>query len=91
MNYEANKMYIVKTESDLEGKSPMKIIGYATGKPEDIMQFYDDKKMYKIELQEATIENITPKKVETRKEMINEKRTLEERLKELNNNLGVKK
>ncbi|MBR9702796.1 hypothetical protein GOV10_02055 [Candidatus Woesearchaeota archaeon] len=74
--------YAVQTEGDCEGRST-RTLGYATGEPEDIKEFYDGQKMYKIWLNEVKIYSIDSEASGRRKHLEKEISGLEEKLEQL--------
>ena len=74
--------YKVTTEGDCEGRTT-KILGYATGNPADIKEYYDDQKQYEIRLEAITIVSITDKSAIRKRELLEEKQKLEARLAEI--------
>ena len=81
------KAYLVYTQGDVEGKGPSSLLGVATGNESDIKDFYDDRKMYSITLSPVNIQNVTPDTISERKRLIQERKDLELRLKELDKKL----
>ena len=79
-------VYKVTTQGDVEGRTT-ETLGYATGDPNDIKAFFDDKKYYDISLQEIQIENVTPQAVIERKNLIARKKELELELKRINSKI----
>ena len=77
MKYET--IYVVRTEGDCEAKS-MREIGYATGDPADILAFYDDQKMYGIDLEEIKVVKVDPQAVNDRRALLEEKLEIKKRL-----------
>lgn len=81
---ETSQIYKVTTEGDCEGRST-KVLGYATGCPEDIMVFYDDQKEYNIHVEKIKIVHVNPKAVKEKRDLLEERTTLRKRLGELEN------
>ena len=73
------QIYVVQTEGDVEGRS-MKTLGYAIGQPQDIRRFYDDKKMYRIELTRMPLVHVTRDAMDQRAQLRQEAGRLEQRL-----------
>ena len=76
------KLYVVTTEGDCEGRST-RIVGYATGDPEDIKVFYDNMKEYQLYLGQVDLVHVSPSDVKQRRDLLTEKKDLEKRLKEI--------
>lgn len=76
------KIYKVTTEGDIEGRTT-KTLGYAQGDRQSIIDYYSPKKYYQIYLEEISIENITCEMAEESKKLLEEKQSLERRLKEI--------
>ncbi len=74
--------YKVTTKGDCEGRTT-RIIGYATGNPTDIKEYYDDQKEYEIRLEAITVVSVTDKSTVRKRELIEEKQKLEARLAEI--------
>lgn len=72
-------IYVITTEGDEEGRT-QRVLGYATGKPEHIRAYYDDQKMYKLELREAAVLDIIPETVLAKKGLTGQKIDLEQKL-----------
>lgn len=82
MGINKTKVYIVTTEGDCEDKGPSATLGYATGDPEDIKKYFDNRKMYKLYLDEVTILEITPESIEYKEKLLNRKKDLEKKMDE---------
>lgn len=82
------KIYHVTTEGDVEGRH-VRTVGYATGNPADIKAYFEDKKYYEIKVQEVTLRHITPQSVQGRKQLLEERLSLKNRLGELEQRLGA--
>lgn len=81
-----NTIYLVTTEGDVEGKTT-KTLGYCTGNPEDIKDYYNDKKGYEIKVTPITTLHITLQMVVARQIDLNTKRKLEAELESVTNRL----
>lgn len=75
-----NKTYEVNTEPFFGG-GLYTTIAYATGNPEDILKFYDEKKHYTIWLKELKVDKIKPESLEEKNQLLKEKENLEAKLK----------
>jgi len=80
-NKHMNTIYQVAAERDVEG-----ILGYATGDPKNIRQYFANEK-YTIYLKEIKIVPVTSDMAMGKEILLKEKKRLEERLKEINNQL----
>ena len=80
-------IYQVTTEGDCEGRST-KVLGYATGSPEDIKVFYDDRKEYNIKVAKIQLVHVNPETVREKRTLLEERTTLRKRLGELEKILG---
>lgn len=83
-------IYAVKTEGDCEGKT-ISTLGYATGDVDDIKKYFDDRKMYHLRLTELNVVHITPESFSERIQLKSEKADLEQRLKQIKNQLRTNK
>lgn len=81
------QIYHVTTEADADGNGT-RTLGYATGNPEDIKEFYADGKAYALTVEPLQIFEVTPQAVKERKTLLNEWLTLEARLREVKTQLG---
>ena len=86
-------IYHVTTEGDCEGRST-RTVGYAVGDQRDIELFFDDKKYYKLSLNEVSLTYVRPESVAEKREILDrqaelleEKTILEQRLGELEKKL----
>lgn len=79
-------IYKVTTEGDCEGKST-KHLGYATGHPTDIKNYFDDKKYYDIWLEQIKVVNITTEDATDRQKLVKKRKEINRELKELNSAL----
>lgn len=84
---DTTQVYQVATEGDCEGRF-MKTLGYATGYPDDIKAFYNDQRMYRIQLTPIQVTPINPEMVREKRVLLEERATLRKRLGELENILG---
>jgi hypothetical protein len=82
-----NQIYEIRTEADEEGNR-LQTIGYATGNPKDIEDFFNDKKWYQLRIEPIQVVNITPELVKKKDAIKKEKANLEKRLGEINDFLG---
>ncbi len=71
------KIFVVSTEGDGEGMAAL-VLGYAVGSKEDIEKYYEDRKAYRIYLEERSLMYITPESVNERKELLRRKKQIEE-------------
>ncbi len=79
---ETSQIYKITTEGDCEGRST-RILGYATGYPEDIKVFYDDQKEYNIYVENIKVINVNPEAVKEKRSLLKERATIKKRLGEL--------
>ena len=80
------EIYIVRTEGDCEGRST-RTVGYATGHPDDIREYYKDEAYYDLKLQKVPVMNVTQDLIQEKQELKTEQRRLEDRLKEIKGRL----
>ena len=78
----AQNVYEIKTQGDCEGKTTT-TLGYAAGNKEDIREYFQDRKMYSLQLYEINIVQVQPGSVVRRNKLKEEKDGLEQRLKEI--------
>ena len=83
----SDPIYRVYTEGDEEGKGPDRTLGYATGIPEDIKRYYDDRKMYGIYLSKIDVLAITSQSAREKQALIHERANLERKLAEIDQQL----
>ncbi|WP_284464882.1 hypothetical protein [Chryseobacterium sp.] len=75
------KVYKVSTDDGMGGSNHL---GYVTGEKEDIIKFFEPKKQTEIYLNEISVKEITPELANETDNLNQEKKTLEERIKEIN-------
>jgi hypothetical protein len=82
--YEIQKIqiYVVRTEADVEGNG-RHILGYAIGDAEQIKQFYDDARMYTVNVDPVDVLKIDAQAVSERKNIVAQKAQLEQQIKEM--------
>ena len=78
-----DKIYKVTTEGDCEGRST-RTLGYCTGNPSDIKNYFDDIKTYEIRLEELKVVHISPTSASERIILIDRKKELEREIKSIN-------
>ncbi len=83
---EPTTIYKITTEGDCEGRST-KTLGYATGEPRDIRAYFDKQKEYNLDLEKIKIRHISPKMVLSEKALLGQKQSLEQRMREVNEEL----
>ncbi len=83
MTENKSTIYQVFTEGGTEIYIPPKFLGYATGNPVDIKQYYDSEKFYSIDVQPLIVPHITHEIALQRQSAALELRTLETRIQEL--------
>ena len=79
---EPETVYKVITEGDCEGKS-LTVIGYARGNKRDIETYFEKEKEYTIILRPIKIHDVNPETIKEKKDLLEERKNLEQRLKEI--------
>ena len=83
------KIYVVRTEGDEEGKSTQ-VLGYATGALEGIKKYFDDRKYYSLSLTEEELVSVTPEAIREREEQLERQEQLRAELSGLEKKLRRK-
>jgi len=81
------QIYHITTEEGVDGNG-IRTVGYATGNPDDIKEFYGDGKAYTLTVEPLKIFDVTPQAVQERKALLHEYQTLEARLRDVKTQLG---
>lgn len=82
----STKIFKVDTEDGVGGKNSL---GYAKGTEEDIRKYFEPKKVQELHLIELQVKEVTQELANNSVELIAEKTTLENRIKEINELLNV--
>jgi len=82
-------IYQVTTEGDCEGKS-ITTIGYATGDPSTIKQYFNDQKMYELRLNKIRVVDVTRESLTEKLDLKEEQEGLQKRLEEIQKELSVR-
>lgn len=85
--YKTGTIYKIITEGDEEGRT-MRTLGYAMGNIEDIKGFYNDKRIYTLEITPIKVIRVTPESVRKKQELTDERQRLKERIATLDELLG---
>lgn len=80
------KIYRVTTEGDCEGRS-VRILGYASGSPLDIKNYYEPQKAYDLKVEQIVVKEITPQSATEREALVLKQKELKEQLESINNQL----
>lgn len=86
MDNPETKIFKVDTEDGVGGWNSL---GYAKGKEEDIRKYFEPKKLYQLHLKELQVKDVTEELANQSSELITEKTTLENRIKEINELLNA--
>lgn len=77
------KIFKVTTEGDCEGKT-IRILGYCTGHPGDIRDYYMNDKAYEISVELIEVKHISPADVTKKADLLQRKQQLETELAYIN-------